>query len=145
MPPRKSVVSQLPSDTVDAVKSSVVKPLKDKACLSRSDAIALIGVLLTFVLWVLSQVLPDTQLQEVVDGNQQISEQLQQTNELNEQVVESVQILCDEVVVLSDKLDALSDNLDVLIEQGHGSYDSQNLPNDTANGESQNETTDAQN
>ena len=56
-----------------------------------------------------------------------------------------MQILCDEVVVLSDKLDALSDNLDVLIEQGHGSYDSQNLPNDTANGESQNETTDAQN
>lgn len=139
------VSPQLPSDTVDAVKSSVVKPLKDKACLSRSDAIALIGVLLTFVLWVLSQVLPDTQLQEVVDGNQQISEQLQQTNELNEQVVESVQILCDEVVVLSDKLDALSDNLDVLIEQGQGSGDSQNLPNDTANGESLNETADAQN
>ena len=63
---------------------------------------------------------------------------LQQTNELDEQVVESVQILCDEVVVLSD-------NLDVLIEQGHGSDDSQNLPNDTANGESLNETTDAQN
>lgn len=70
---------------------------------------------------------------------------LQQTNELDEQVVESVQILCDEVVVLSDKLDALSDNLAVLIEQGQGSGDSQNLPNDTANGESLNETADAQN
>jgi len=146
------VSPQLPSDTVDAVKSSVVKPLKDKACLSRSDAIALIGVLLTFVLWVLSQILPDTQLQEVVDGNRQISEQLQQSNELNEQsnelneqFVESVQVLCDEVDVLSNKLDVLSNKLDVLIEQNQGAVNSPNPPKDTANGECLNKTTDAQN
>lgn len=120
------VSSQLPQGTVDEVKANIVEPLKEKSHLSLSDSISLLGLLITVILWVLTQILPNAQLQEIVEGNGQISEQLQQSNELDEQLVEDVQVLC-------DKVDTLSDKLDVLIEQSQNTDDLPNLPEDTSN------------
>lgn len=120
------VSSQLPQGTVDEVKANIVEPLKEKSHLSLNDSISLLGILITVILWVLTQMLPNTQLQEIVEGNGQISGQLQQSNELNEQVIEAVQVLC-------DKVDTLSDKLDVLIEQSQNTDDLPNLPEDTSN------------
>ena len=110
------VSSQLPQGTADEVKATIVEPLKEKSHLPLSDSISLLGILVTVILWVLTQILPNAQLQEIVEYNGQISEQLQQSNELNEQVIEAVQVLC-------DKFDTLSDKLDVLTEQRQNTDD----------------------
>lgn len=132
------VSSQLPQGTVDEVKANIVEPLKEKSHLSLSDSISLLGLLITVILWVLTQILPNAQLQEIIEGNGQISEQLQQSNELDEQLVETVQVLC-------DKVDTLSDKLDVLIEQSQNTDDLPNLPEDTSNTNGLDKATDAQN
>ena len=90
------------------------------------------------ILWVLTKILPNAQLQEIVEGNGQISEQLQQSNELDEQLVETVQ-------VLRDKVDTLSDKLDVLIEQSQNTDDLPDLPENPSNTKGLDKATDAQN
>ncbi|MDD6608605.1 MAG: hypothetical protein PUE97_02670 [Subdoligranulum variabile] len=132
------VSSQLPQGTVDEVKANIVEPLKEKSHLSLSDSISLLGLLITVILWVLTQILPNAQLQEIVEGNGQISEQLQQSNELDEQLVETVQ-------VLRDKVDTLSDKLDVLIEQSQNTDDLPDLPENPSNTKGLDKATDAQN
>ena len=132
------VSSQLPQDAVDEVKATIVEPLKEKSYLSLSDSISLLSLLITFILWVLTQILPNAQLQEIIEGNGQISEQLQQSNELDEQLVETVQVLC-------DKVDTLSDKLDVLIEQSQSTDDLPDLPEDTSDTKCLDKATDAQN
>lgn len=92
--------SKLPQSAVSSIKTGVIAPLRSKPHLSRNDAIALFGIWISVILWMLSQSLPNKQLALIHEDSVQIKEGLNQVIELDENLVNTAQVIC-------DKLDAL--------------------------------------
>lgn len=92
--------SKLPQNAVSSIKTGVITPLRSKPHLSRNDAIALFGIWISVILWMLSQSLPNKQLTLIHEDSVQIKEGLNQVIELDENLVNTAQVIC-------DKLDAL--------------------------------------